>query len=103
MHGARIYIGLAVLVVNLTVAASASERRQLDAYVHGAARITFVVENEQLVVELETPLFNLISFEHTPRTDMQHKSYEKTFAILREPRLMFDVRGAECSAPKNFH
>ena len=47
------------------------EARSADAHLHGAAELAIVLENGRVTVELETPLYNLLGFEHAPETEAQ--------------------------------
>ena len=48
-----------------------NEARQLDSHVHGGASLALVLEGQNLTVELDSPLYNLLGFEHEPETDAQ--------------------------------
>ena len=55
----------------------------LDAHVHGEAEVNIVFEVQKLLVELENPSFNLVGFEHEPKTLEQKKLVEKTIELLK--------------------
>ena len=40
----------------------------LDAHVHGEAELNIVIEGRELLMELESPSFNLVGFEHEPQS-----------------------------------
>ncbi len=54
----------------------------LDAHVHGKAELNIVFEGQKLLVELESPSFNLVGFEHEPKTLEQKNLIKKTIELL---------------------
>ena len=56
----------------------------LDAHVHGEAELNIVFEGQELLIELESPSFNLVGFEHEPKTSDQHKLVENTIKLLKD-------------------
>ena len=54
----------------------------LDAHVHGEAELNIVFEGQKLLVELESPSFNLVGFEHEPKTLEQKNLVKKTIELL---------------------
>ena len=56
----------------------------LDAHVHGEAEVNIVFEGQKLLVELKSPSFNLVGFEHEPKTLEQRKLVEKTIELLKD-------------------
>lgn len=68
--------------------------RQADSHVHGAAELSMVLDGDALIIELDTPLFNLTGFEHAPETDAQHEAVEAAEAILSNPASLFTFSSA---------
>ena len=56
----------------------------MDAHAHGEAEMNIVFEGQKLLVELESPSFNLVGFEHEPKTLAQHELVEKTIELLKD-------------------
>ena len=52
------------------------DTRQLGSHVHGGASLALVLEGRKLTAELETPLYNILGFEHEPETDAQTEMVE---------------------------
>ena len=78
------------------VAAHAAEGH---AHVHGAAELRIVVDGAQLEVALETPLDNLLGFEHAPRTASERAAVRAMAARLRQPSTLFmPTPAARCIA-----
>ena len=59
--------------------------RQVDAHVHGGATLAIAVDGKSVTAELETPLYNLLGFEHAPETAAQKEAVEATEKQLGEP------------------
>jgi len=59
-----------------------------------------VVEGSKVIVELETPLYNLVGFEHAAETEKQKAAVIKAESVLSggAPLFMFNVE-AGCGAP----
>ena len=56
----------------------------LDAHVHGEAELNIVFEGQKLLVELESPSFNLVGFEHEPKSLNQRKLVKNTIESLKD-------------------
>lgn len=64
---------------------STSEIRSADSHVHGGAAMSVVSEGRLVMVELETPLYNLIGFEYAPRTDAEKRAVMAAQTELSNP------------------
>ncbi len=89
----------AALVAFAALASPALQAASGDAHVHGTAALRIAVEGPQLVVELESPLANLLGFEHAPRTDAQRAAVRAMADKLRLPQVLLKPSaGASCVA-----
>lgn len=61
------------------------------AHVHGELDLGVAIEGPTLVIEMRTPLDNLIGFERAPRTDVEKNSVEQTLARLRAAEHLFGL------------
>ena len=61
---------------------------------HGVARLNVALEGQRLSIELDSPLANLLSFEHAPRTDPQQNEVRAMAARLRRAETLFVPSGA---------
>ena len=68
-----------------------SAQGSLDAHVHGEAELNIVFEGRELLMELESPSFNLVGFEHEPKSLDQHKLVENTIESLKDFRLIASI------------
>jgi hypothetical protein len=64
------------------------------AHEHGVAELTVVLEGPALVVELSSPLDNLVGFEHAPANDAQRAALAEAGRRLREAGAMFVLPAA---------
>jgi hypothetical protein len=82
---------VAVCIAGLAQAAAAQEP---GAHVHGVAELRVVVDGTQLEVALESPLDNLLGFEHAPRTEPQRAAVRAMTAKLRRAQGLFTPSAA---------
>ena len=68
---------------------SAADVRGLGAHVHGDAALSVVLEGGALVVELETPLYNLLGFETAPQTADAREAVAAAERALGAPGELF--------------
>jgi len=96
------FIKVTSLEVKTTQAENAkgNETRSAESHTHGDASLAVVVEGSKVIVELETPLYNLVGFEHAAETEKQKAAVIKAESVLSggAPLFMFNVE-AGCGAP----
>ena len=68
------------------------------AHLHGQAELTVVVDEGALSISLESPLDNLLGFEHSPRNEAERQRVRAMAVSLRDAAKLFvsDV-AAQCS------
>ncbi len=82
----------------LSALAQDGAMRQLDAHVHGAARLAVAAEPDGAVVaELNSPAYNLYVFEHAPRTDAQRQVVADAAATLASAEMIGFSSPAGCT------
>jgi hypothetical protein len=59
------------------------------AHVHGSARLQVAVDGNTLSLQLDTPLANLVGFEHAPRTAQQKQALRAMADRLRQAAEIF--------------
>ncbi len=92
--------GLAPLIcfAAVALAAPAQAAPAPGAHAHGVAELRVVVDGGRLEVALESPLDNLVGFEHAPRTDKQRAAVRSMAAKLRQAQTLFvPTAAARCS------
>ena len=68
------------------------------AHLHGTAELRIVVDGAQLEVALESPLDNLLGFEHAPRNDSERAAVRAMADKLRRPQALFTpTANARCT------
>ncbi len=68
------------------------------AHVHGVAEMRIVIDGSRLEIALETPLDNVLGFEHAPRDDRQRDAVRAMAAKLRTPQMFLPSPAARCKA-----
>jgi len=69
------------------------------AHVHGTASLQVAIDGQTLTLNLETPLENLLGFEHAPRTDKQKAAVRAMSERLNQPAELFSPSpAARCTS-----
>ncbi|MDR3054739.1 MAG: DUF2796 domain-containing protein [Zoogloeaceae bacterium] len=76
-------------VLLATCLTSAPVWGQHDAHVHGAAHLDVAVDGAVLSLQLESPLDNLLGFEHEPRNKAERDKVARMAARLRAAEKLF--------------
>lgn len=75
-----------------------AQAKELGAHVHGTAILQVAVEGDSLFLDMDTPLDNLVGFEHEPRDDKQKSTVRKMAQALRDAaRLFVPTPAARCT------
>lgn len=75
-----------VLILCVLTAASAGAA---DKHVHGHAALEVAVDGNRLLIVFESPLDNLVGFEHAPRTEKQKDAVRRMAAQVNRPEQHF--------------
>lgn len=62
---------------------------QHAAHEHGVARLSVALDGRELLIELVTPLDNLVGFEHAPTNDAQRHALVEAEAALQDGARLF--------------
>ncbi len=73
----------------LVLACAAGSAPAADAHVHGQARLTVALDGANLTLALESPLANLLGFEHMPRGAKDKAAVERMAKLLNQPGDLF--------------
>lgn len=71
--------------------------RDLDAHEHGAAVLTMVLDEGIVLIDLQSPWYNLVGFEHTPSTDADKQAVNEALEFLANPQNLFTFDAGNCS------
>lgn len=77
------------LCLALTLAAAPALAATHHAHEHGRAELEVAVDGQGLVIAFESPLDNLVGFEHAPKTEAQKQALAKMEATLRNFAALF--------------
>ena len=67
-----------------------------DAHVHGLSQLTIALEKQTLLVEINSPLMDIVGFEGEPRTKVQKDSIERAKTKLRKISNVLIFKGGSC-------
>lgn len=67
------------------------------AHVHGEAGMNIVLDGNSLFIELDSPVINLVGFEHAPNNEEQVLALLKAEQILASADRLFHFATAKCS------
>jgi hypothetical protein len=84
----RVAFGLVVAMLVAT-AATAEERRQLQAHEHGHSALDIALEGGRVVMELAAPGADIVGFEHEATTEVEQAAIAAAKAALAEPLALF--------------
>lgn len=71
----------------------------LPAHVHGKAKVQVAIEGNEIYLDFDSPLDNLLGFEHTPKNDQQREAVKAMVQKLRHPETLFVTpKAAACVA-----
>ncbi|MGK4474264.1 DUF2796 domain-containing protein [Aeromonas molluscorum] len=70
------------------------ESHSHGAHEHGHGLLNFVVDGNQLMIELQAPAADLIGFEHAATTAEEKAQYAKALAQLKQPETLFGIAPA---------
>ncbi|WP_432698496.1 ZrgA family zinc uptake protein [Marinobacterium sp. YM272] len=87
-----------VAPVLLLASGSAIAQDALAPHVHGEARLQVVLDEQELVINLNSPAYNLLGFEHAPQSAEEHALVSKLDNRMREPAFWIELpAAARCS------
>jgi len=79
----QVVIAFCILFSNFALAETA--HREHGAHQHGVAQLTIALSQHEIELELHSPAYNILGFEHAPSTEQQQQLVVKQFAALNQP------------------
>jgi hypothetical protein len=73
------------------------EHRELGAHEHGVAELTIAWSGGEMAIDLHTPAFNVLGFEHAPASDEEEGFLTESVAALEAGNLLLPNAEAECT------
>jgi len=82
--------------------AATTTKRSAESHTHGDAELAVVLEGNVVTIELDTPLYNLLGFEHAPKTEAQKTTASRAEKNLGQGKGLFSFnQGAGCELISN--
>jgi len=69
-----------------------------DSHTHGTANLTLAIDSGAIEVQFESPAINLLGFEHTPKTETQMETVNKTKSFFAKPENVLSIQDVKCSS-----
>ena len=86
----RLMIYLSALMLSFVCITEArSAERQLDAHAHGYGELNVAIDGPKVALELNSPAFNIVGFEHSPETDKDKATIKLALSILNDGSGLF--------------
>jgi len=84
---------LSTLALSALLAASPciGRAQAQHAHVHGLLRLDIAIEGPSVVIEMDSPLDNIVGFERAPKTDAEKKTADDAIAQLRAADHLFRI------------
>lgn len=87
-------IHLTLMAVLQAIAISSTAH---EAHVHGSATVLLAQDGNKLTLEFDSPLDNLLDFEHAPRTDKQKQAAKALLDLMQKPDTLLKLNAeADC-------
>lgn len=99
------YQWMLIGIAGLAVFGSPVMAHQQGAHVHGLATLQVMQDGNTIAIHLDSPLDNLVGFEHAPRSDKQKQAVQTMTDKLRQPEALFALTpAAQCKpGPVQLH
>ncbi len=68
-----------------------------SAHEHGVAKMNIAVIGKEIQIELDSPAYNLVGFEHQPKNSSQKKTVNKVEKVLAKPNKLVTVENNSCA------
>jgi len=89
----RLFLSTALVAVSINPL-NAAENRQHDAHEHGAAMLGMAQQGKLIQMELDSPAFNIVGFEHTPSNANEEEKVALMLAQLKMGSILFTFPAA---------
>ncbi len=91
---------LAPLFLGLVTASHANEphHRQHGAHQHGQVELNIAIEGNTIYLEMHSPGYNIVGFEHQVQSDEQHQAVKRALQLLGQADALFVFTGDVCQA-----
>ena len=77
------------------------EKRKHSAHVHGEAEMRLVIQDKNLKIQIQSPSYNIVGFEHQPKNDKQRQAVKRAKNTFESENLIFSfTKEAACKKTK---
>ncbi len=76
---------------------SSEKKVKHSAHEHGVAEMNLALLGREVQIEISTPSFNLLGFEHEPNTADQKATLSRAEKAMKAPSTLFTFEGAKCA------
>jgi len=73
-----------------------SHGHEQHAHVHGVAQMQMVIAGKDVLIEVASPLFNVVGFEHKPNNEQQKKAFKQQVSAISKGDLITLTAEAQC-------
>ena len=80
---------IALLLMLPCFANAEPSKRQLGAHDHGYGKLNLAIEDQTVTVELETPAYNIVGFEHSPEGEKEKNIFKNAMSTLKNGSKLF--------------
>ncbi len=87
-------LSVLLLLTTTVLPVAAPSAQAAGAHEHGVVRLDVAVEGTKVLVEIDTPLDNLLGFERAPRTDAERAKADAAVKTLRDGAALFRIDGS---------
>lgn len=95
---AAAFTAFAMPMAGVALAQETGAARGADSHVHGLLNLVVSVEGDTAIVELESPMWNLVGFEHAPTNEIEADKWVATATRLKTPdRVVSFPQAAGCA------
>jgi len=74
----------------------AEKHHEHEAHVHGLVEMTLVADGKTVEVAIESPLMNLVGFEHQAQTPQEHEALAAAELFFKKPDQWLQFKTAKC-------
>jgi len=83
-----------ILAMLITGTAMAQGPRMLVTHQHGQSTLNIAIADDQVLIELLSPGFDIVGFEYTPETDAEAAAIDAALTVLADPLPLFQLPDA---------
>ena len=88
---------IAIIIFFTGFSNAESEYRQQDVHQHGKAELSIAISKQDVIIELHSPAYNILGFEHQPKTEQQEQILVNAVTLLKTADKVVEIsKSAQC-------